>query len=497
MRAFRFHWLILLLLALSSGCAGPPSESKPEARPPSLPAATVVEPHPGEAKPIEIQPVEATPVEIQPAEPASEPASAEGGPPASELERAIQRGDWEKAQSVYEQAGRPVHLLNEAMAQGIYLAERARRAGNPEQAGQAIRGVRSLIRRLVSPERVHEYFIDELYFYLVLADSDLIDQPLEREKAIAEDSLADKVVQRMARRDRLAKEDVIQAPVAVCPIADRYFLIVGFQIFDLEGLFRPEKLFRGTTPGLDQLSEGERIPRMYDVFCKPNNPRIQWVNVSSGGRGISIEAEWDGSRFRLVDLSRIDLAFETYKKVRQHVEAGELEKALEAYMDGFTNRVETDLELATLTLRQGLTVARQRMANGDTAGALQALHAALTLASIPYGLDDVTFLPQDWTDRPRSLEEWKRGRSGRDPLLYREALTEYAGLLVQNQRARDAEPILRALLIFSPDYAPIYLYLGDALWDQGLQEEARDFYRQYRERAPEDAWPERVKVRTP
>ncbi|MCS6964837.1 tetratricopeptide repeat protein [Thermoflexus sp.] len=469
MKRFPFlRWWILWLVVFGAGCAG--ASPGQEAHPPSPPTATA------EA--------------IRPVEPVA------GATPASErireLEEAIQRGDWKKAQAVYETAGRPplsADLLNWAMAQGIYLAWNAREAGNHREADQQIEGVRNLVRNAVSPQRIPDGFQEEFYFYLVLADSDAIDSWGEREKAIAGDPIADEVVERMARRDHLAREDIVGSPVAVCPMADRMFLIVGFHIFDLQGSFR------GNAPGLDQLREGERIPRIYDVFC--DGRKIQWVNVSGGGRGVSLEAEWDGQGFRLADLSRIDLAAQTHIEVRKHVEAGELEKALEAYDKGFTHQVDEDPELATLALRQGLTVARQRAEAGDIAGARRALRAALSIANVPYRLDWGTFLPEGWEQRPRSLQDWAREAYGADPQVYRDALTEYAALLIQDRLPQEAEPILRGLTVLAPDHAPVYLYLGDALWNQGKSEEARRFYRRYQELAPNGPWPDRVRERSP
>ncbi|MCS7251908.1 MAG: tetratricopeptide repeat protein [Anaerolineae bacterium] len=409
-----------------------------------------------------------------------------------EWEEAVRRGDWKKAQAAYESAGRPPlpgEWLNRAMAQGIYMAWRAQEAGDRRRAAQQIQEVRDLIRDTLIAQEIPEGFEEALYFYLVLADSNTLDAWMEREKAISEDPLAKKVVRQMAWRDNLNEEDIVGAPVALCPIANRVFLVVGFQIFDLQGSFQ------GNAPGLDQLREGERIPRIYDVFCA--GQKIQWVNVGGGGRGISLEAEWDGRGFRLVDLTRINLAAQTYEEVRKHLEAGELEKALEAYEKGFTNQVDEDPELATLALRQGLVIARLRTEAGDVPGALRALRAAFSIASVSYRLDWGTFLPQDWERQPRSLREWAREVSGADPLVYRDALGEYAALLIQDRLPHEAEPILRGLIVLDPDYAPAYLYLGDALWDQRKFEEARRFYRQYQELVPNGPWPDRVKRRAP
>lgn len=418
------------------------------------------------------------------------------------LTEAIQRGDWAAAQAAYETAGEPplaTDLLNRAMARGIYLALQARDAGKDQEAVQHIRGALTLVRRgchcLDSqgrpiPQRIPEGFYDELYFYLVLADAMALNW-WERDKALIQDPLFDEAVRRMAQRDHISPEDVRGIGIAECPKMGHRFVVVGFQIFDLL------ETVRGAAPGLDQLREGERNPRFFrDIAC--TDRRIEWINgPSAGGRGIALEAEWDGKGFRLVGITRMDLAGETYQKVRRAIEAGELETALDIYNQGFTNDIDLDPEINTLALRKGLEVARQRAAAGDAAGALRALHAAFSIASFYYQLDGETFLPSEWDQHPRTLDEWKREVYGVDPILYREALTEYAALMVQNRLLQQAERILRGLIVLSPDYAPPYLYLGDALWEQGKHEEARGFYRQYQALTPNAPLPERVRERLP
>ncbi len=420
------------------------------------------------------------------------------------LTEAIQRGDWEKAQVAYEAAGGPplpADLLNRAMAQGIYLALRAREAGKDPEADQHIRGALALVRQgcqCLDPQGgpIPQGFHDELYFYLVLADAKAIHW-WERDEAVIQDPLWDEVVRRMAQRDQIALEDVRGIGIAECAMMGHPFLVVGFQIVDLLGTFR------GTAPGLDRLQEGERNPRFFrDIAC--TDRRIEWINgPSAGGRGVALTAEWDGKGFRLVEVTRMDLAGETYQEVRRLIEAGELESAYDAYNRGFTNDIDVDPEIATLALRKGLEVARQRAAAGDVEGGLRALHNAFLLASFYYRLSG-TFLPLDWEERPRTLNEWKQEIPDGDPLLYREALTEYAALMLMWREHRPdlvqlglVEQILRGLIVLSPDYAPPYLYLGDALWEQGKHEEARRFYRQYRERAPDAPLPERVRERLP
>ncbi len=425
--------------------------------------------------------------------PTAAPSPTPAGLPA--LEEAIGKGDWASARAAYEASGKPVlptRLLNAIMAHGLRLAMEARRAGRSAQARRHIEEAIALVQQgcgcfdpdgHLKPEAIPEGLREDLYLAL----------DWERDTD-ARDPLRGWAIERLAQRHGLSKEDIEDAPIAVCDFPGRIFVIAGFWIADLEGDLQRE------APGLDQLQEGERIPRLYDVFCDEEGQRIQWVNVSGGGRGVSIEAQWDGRDFRLADLSRIDLAAQTYEEVRKHIEAGELEEALKAYESGFTNDVERDPQLATLALRRGLEVARVRGEAGDASGALRVLYAALSIAAFPYDLDPETFLPRGWDRRPRSLDQWKTEaffRDALDPVLYRDALTEYAAWLARNRRLPEAERILRGLLVLAPDYAPPYLYLGDVLWDQGKQEEARRFYQQYRERAPDVPLPPRVQERLP
>jgi len=459
-------WLLWGIGILSAGCAGAPSAS-PSHRPPPTPTVAV------ESEPVEIEP-EGTPMRV-----AQEVVT---------LQEAMERGDWEQIRAAYEAIGKPSLRavdLNRVMALGLRQAVEARRRGDAATARRQVQEALAFLHQVcrciddrgrLVPGTPPAGFRWELYLALYREQGRSVRDPL-----------ADQAIELLAERYRASPEEIAEAPVALCAFRDRIFVVTGFWISDLE-----DPAFSAEAPGLDQLGEGERIPRIYDVFCDEDGGRIQWVNVRAGGRGVSLEAEWDGERFHLVDLTRINLAAQTYEKVRRHVEAGELEQALEAYEAGFTNEVDMDRELATLALRQGLAVARRRLETGEVEGARRALHAALSLASIPYGLDGETFLPHGWEQRPRSLAEWAREVPDVDPLIYRDALTQYAVLLVRDHRPQEAERILRALIVLAPDHAPAYLYLGDALWDQGKQEEARRFYRQYQELTPGGPWPDRM-----
>ncbi len=442
----------------------------------------------------------ATPVR-EPLPPATTPTAASIRTPLpsptglSALEEAIEKGDWASARAAYEASGKPAlpaRLLNAIMAQGLRRALEAQGAGRSAEARHHIEEAIAWVQQgcgclapdgRLRPEAIPEGLREDLYLALDW-----------KRGASARDPLRGWAIERLAQRHRLAKEDLEDAPIALCTFADRAFVIAGFWIFDLEGDLRRE------APGLDQLHEGERIPRIYDIFCDEEARRIQWVNIAGGGRGVSLEAEWDGRDFHPAEIIRIDLADQTYEEVRKHIEAGRLEEALQAYENGFTNRVDQDPRLATLALRRGLEVARARGEAGDAPGALRALYAAFSIASFPYELEPETFLPREWDQRPRSLDEWKAEaffRDALDPILYRDALTEYAAWLAQNRRLPEAERILRGLLLLAPDYAPPYLHLGDVLWDQGKREEARRFYQQYRERAPDAPLPPRVQERLP
>ncbi|MFN3929731.1 MAG: hypothetical protein ACK4OK_08880, partial [Thermoflexus sp.] len=327
--------LLVWISILSVGCAGPaPTGGIPSSPRPS-PVTPLVSPSP----------------------------TAFGEKQLEALTEAIRRGDWAAAQAAYEAAGRPplpVDLLNRAMAQGIYLALKAREAGKDPEADQHIRGALTLVRRGCHcldpqdrpiPQRIPEGFHDELYFYLALAKAKATHW-WERDKAVIQDPLLDEIVRRMAQRDHIAPEDVRGIGIAECSMMGHHFLVVGFQIFDLLGTFR------GTAPGLDQLREGERNPRFFrDISC--TDRKIEWINgPSAGGRGIALEAEWDGKGFRLVGITRMDLAGETYQEVRRFIEAGDLESAYNAYIRGFTNDIDADPEITTLALRKGLEVAR-------------------------------------------------------------------------------------------------------------------------------------------
>ncbi len=471
----RFQLWLWLMLIVGVGCAGRPATQEAL---PSAPPAVAISPAATTERPA-----------------TRTPSAGEG---LRKLEAAIQRGDWEAALAAYEEAGRPVlsaDLLNRAMAQGIYMAHKAQTA---QEADRQIRGALRWVREAcqcldpqgqVIASRIPEGFRDEFYFYLALADSDALRwfEEEKRNQVIAGDSLAAAVVGRIAQRGTTfgsKVEDVLRMPVEVCPIADRVFLVAGFRIFDLQGPFQD------TMPGL---SEEERShPITFDIFCADR--KIEWVHAPGAGPGVAIEVEWDGQGFRLVEVTRANLALETYQKVRQYVEAGELEKALEEYRLGFTQQVETDVELATLALRRGLDVANQRMSQSDVAGARRVMHAALSLAAVPYGLEDDTFLPLGWAERPRTLQEWARENPAADPKLYRDALMSYAAYLTQDQRSAEAEPILRGLVVLDPEYPFAYLYLGDALWNQGKTEEARSVYQRFLELAQRRAWsvPDRV-----
>ncbi|WP_376789560.1 tetratricopeptide repeat protein [Thermoflexus sp.] len=441
------------------------------------------------------QPTTEAPVNVAPAGPA-----ASSRPPTLTFEEAIQSGDWAAAQAILE-SGRelsfPASVLNRIMIQGLRLAMNAEGA----EARRHLEGALALVRKAcrclddrgrLIPGMPPKGFRGELYLALY-----------HMQGATSYDPLYDWAIEQVAQRHRLSKEEIFDLsgiktnPVGVCRFGNRIFVVAGFWIFDLEGSLQQE------APGLDSLSEGERLPRLYYVFCDEKEQKIQWINVSGGGRGVSLEAEWDGEGFRHVETARTDLAAQTYEEVRRQIEAGRLEEAFEAYAKGFTNEVDADPELAALALQQGMAVARQRAEAGDVARARRALHAAFSIASFRYQLDGGTFLPMDWNQRPRSLEEWAQEVFGADPRApsfartYRDALTEYAALLVQDHHPQEAEPILRALIILAPNHAPAYLYLGDALWDQGKPEEARRFYQRYQELTPGGPWPDRVRERAP
>ena len=485
------RWLLMGVVILSAACAGAASGRD------SRPAAEIVPGRPTDdvrRGGLENATPEA-PVDIVPVGP-----TASSGEITLTFEEAIQLGDWAAAQAILKAEPEhplPVASLNRIMIQGLRLALNA----NGQEARRHIEGALSLVRKACQclddrgrliPGMPPKGFRGELYLALY-----------QMRGTASYDPLYDWAVEQLAQRHRLSKEDISDLsgtktdPVGVCRFGDRIFVVAGFWIFDLDGSLQQE------APGLDALSEGERLPRLYDVFCDENEQIIQWVNVSGGGRGVSLEVRWDGKEFRQVEAIRIDLAARTYEEVRKHIEAGQLEEAFEAYDRGFTNEVDADPELATLALRQGMSVARQRAEAGDVAGARRALHAAFSIASFRYRLDGQTFLPVDWNSHPRSLEEWAREAFGQDPQassyarIYREALTEYAALLVQDHRPQEAEPILRALTILAPDDAMVYLYLGDALWDQGKREEARSFYQRYKARTPGGPWPDRVQERAP
>ncbi|WP_322800223.1 tetratricopeptide repeat protein [Thermoflexus sp.] len=442
------------------------------------------------------RPATEAPVDVAPARPA-----ASSGTTVLTFEEAIQSGDWAAAQAILESEGEPsfpASVLNRIMIEGLRLAMSAEGA----EARRHIEGALALVRKAcrclddrgrLIPGMPPKGFRGELYLTLY-----------HMRGATSYDPLYDWATEQVAQRHRLNREEIFDRsgtktnPVGVCRFGDRIFVVAGFWIFDLEGSLQQE------APGLDSLSEGERLPRLYYVFCDEKEQKIQWVNVSGGGRGVSLEAKWDGEGFRWVETARINLAAQTYEEVRKQIEAGRLEEAFEAYYDkGFTNEVDADPELAALALRQGMTVARQRAEAGDVARARRALHAAFSIAAFRYRLDSGTFLPVDWEQRPRSLEKWAQEAFGADPQapsyarIYRDALTEYAALLVQDHRPQEAEPILRALTILAPNHAPAYLYLGDVLWDQGKPEEARRFYQRYQELTPGGPWPDRVRERAP
>ncbi len=485
------RWLLMGVVILSAACAGAATgrDSRPTAD--IVPGRPTDDVHRGG---LENATHEAT-VDIVPMGPATS-----SGETTLTLEEAIQRGDWAAAQAILESAREhpfPASVLNRIMIQGLRLALNAE---GPE-ARRHIEGALSLVRKAcrclddrgrLIPGMPPKGFRGELYLTLY-----------HMRGATSYDPLYDWALEQMAQRHHLSREEIFDLsgmktnPVGMCRFGDRIFVVVGFWIFDLEGSLQQE------APGLDSLSEGERLPRLYDVFCDENEQIIQWVNVSGGGRGVSLEARWDGKEFQQVEVVRINLAAQTYEEVRKYIEAGRLEEAFEAYDRGFTNEVDADPELAALALRQGMAVARQRAEAGDVAGARRALHAAFSIASFRYRLDRGTFLPMDWKQRPRSLEEWAQEAFGADPQApsyartYRDALTEYADLLVQDHRPQEAEPILRALTVLAPDHALAYLYLGDALWDQGKPEEARRFYQRYQELTPGGPWPDRVRERAP
>ncbi len=414
------------------------------------------------------------------------------------LEEAIRRGDWTAARAAYEAAGAPplpTERLNAWMEQALREIVRAQKEGQPERGERVRMDALALVGRGcrcldpqggLHPDAAPAGLRVERILALSLAGhpggaalGGTEPLPEWGRKWIA------------ARFGRAPSAIPPLVDVQICPIADHLFLVVGFYILQLDGPFQ------GEAPGLSALQEEERDPERYYVLCEAD--RIQWVNAMSGGRGTALEAEWDGKGFRSMGVERANPAADTYQEVRRHVEAGELEEALRAYEAGaFTRRVDEDPELATEALRQGLAVAQRRAEAGDAAGAARALHAALTLASIPYELEGPTFLPQDWAIRSRSLEEWAREAfygPALDPALYREALAHYARYLAWSGRAREAEPILRGLIVLSPDYAPAYLDLGDVLWDLGKQEEAREFYRRYRTLRPGEEPPPRVRER--
>lgn len=416
------------------------------------------------------------------------------GEPQRSLEEAIRRGDWARAEAIVRGVGdarTSVDLMNRAMREGLRLAQAAQQAGDPAGARAHAAGVLSLIRDVcrctdaegrLRMEAIPAGFEVERYVALSLL----------HEYAGRGGPLPEWAVDGLVSRFSLDRGQIWDFNTYFCPVADRLFAVVGFQIVDLMESVRVD-------PPLDPLREEERNPRMFQVSCTERG--IEWLYTGALGRAIRLEAAWDGQGFRVADFAREDLGAGTHETVRQHVMAGELEEALAAYENSaFTGDVDQDPELATLALRQGLAVARRRSEAGDITGALRALHAAFRLAAFPYGLEDETFLPEDWATRPRSLREWQAEAfygPSLDPLLYRDALTEYGALLVQGGRASEAEPILRGLTVLDPEHALAYLYLGDALWDQGKAEEARRFYQRYRELTPGGPWPDRVRERAP
>lgn len=468
--------ILLSLMALSVlvGCG------RPSPLAPGTPAARSPQP-----------PAEGTPIVVKiPASPT--PGSLQA------LEEAIRRGDWAAARAAYEAAGAPplpAERLNAWMEQALREIVRAQKEGQPERGERIRADALALVGRgcrcldpqgSLRPDTAPAGLRVEWVLALSLAG-----RPggaaLGGTEPLPE--WGRKWIAARFGREPSAIPPLVDAQI--CSIADHLFLIVGFYILQLDGPFH------GEAPGLSALSERERDPERYYVLCEAD--RIQWVNAMSGGEGTALEAEWDGKGFRSMGVERANPAADTYQEVRRHVEAGELEEALRAYEEGaFTRQVDEDPELATEALRQGLAVAQRRAEAGDAAGAARALHAALTLASLPYELEGPTFLPQDWAIRPRSLEEWAREAfygPSLDPALYREALAHYARYLARSGQAREAEPILRGLIVLSPDYAPAYLDLGDALWDLGKQEEAREFYRRYLALRPGEEPPPRVRER--
>ena len=209
---------------------------------------------------------------------------------------------------------------------------------------------------------------------------------------------------------------------------------------------------------------------------------IIWSQRPSSASEQTTVLKWDGKKLTNISEKKSDPTLEYFERIKKLVAAGKIEEAMKSREEVFYPTAYSEYyAVPALAIKGAHKYALNKYRQGKIKEALAALKWGIdeylgVQVYAPLSINNIDLLEELLIPATEPREKYRIPKEE-----FAAALNDYAFILSQANKNREAEKYLEIVIEFDPNRTVALLNIGDVCWALGKKEPAIDYYNRYLE----------------